>query len=155
MNKKSNFSGALLAFTLLLTVLWVNQARAQTDISKSFGDFTVYYTVFNSTFLTPEIASLYGFTRGDNRALVNISLVQSTDQGDTLGLPAEITGIARNLIGQTTNLGFVEISEGEATYYMASFVFADQDPLNFDIQVKHQGTRVAHRVQFTRTLYED
>ncbi|MBT5332285.1 MAG: DUF4426 domain-containing protein [Porticoccaceae bacterium] len=130
-------------------------AHAQTDISKDFGDYRVYYSVFNSSFITPEIAALYGLTRGSNRALVNISLIRTSADGDSLGLPAQVSGTARNLIMQNTPLNFVEIDEGDVTYYLASFRFDDQDPLHFDIEVNHEDTRVPHKLSFTRTLYAD
>ena len=144
-----------LFLTFFYMALNAHIASAQTDISKTFGNYTVYYSVFNSTFLTPEIASAYGFTRANDQALVNISLIESTETGSTLGLAANVSGNARNLIGQSTTLNFVEINEGNATYYLAAFTFADQDPLNFNIRVQHDNSRTPHEVSFTRTLYVD
>ena len=130
-------------------------ASAQNDISKDFGDYRVYYSVFNSSFITPDVADLYGLTRGANRALVNISLVKLSEDGNSLGLPAQVSGEARNLFAQSTPLRFIEIDEGDATYYLASFTFEDQDPLHFTINVGHEAVRIPYEVKLTRTLYRD
>lgn len=142
---------ALIAIGCLL----FGSASAQNDISKDFGDYRVYYSVFNSSFITPEVADLYGLTRGANRALVNISLVKLSEGGNSLGLPAQVSGETRNLFAQSTPLRFIEIDEGDATYYLASFTFEDQDPLHFTINVGHDGVRAPYEVTLTRTLYRD
>lgn len=140
---------------LVVGALLMGQAFAQTDISKSFGDYKVYYSVFNSSFITPEIAGIYALTRAADQAIVNISLIRTSPEGDSLGLPAQISGQTRNLIMQTLPLRFIEIDEGDATYYLAAFSFEDQDPLHFTIEVSHEGTRLPYEVNFTRTLYRD
>jgi hypothetical protein len=145
-----------LKFALIaIGCLFFASASAQNDISKDFGDYRVYYSIFNSSFITPEVADLYGLTRGANRALVNISLVKVSDEGNSLGLPAQVTGQAQNLLMQSIPLRFIEIDEGDATYYLASFTFEDQDPLHFTINVGHDGVRVPYEVKLTRTLYRD
>ena len=141
--------------SFLTACLLIGSLSAQTDISQDFGEYRVYYSVFNSSFITPEVADLYGLTRGSNRAMVNISLVKTSEEGTSFGLPAQINGNAQNLLMQSTPLRFVEIDEGDATYYLASFTFDDQDPLHFTINVGHDGVRVPYQVKFTRTLYRD
>ncbi len=138
-----------------IACLWLNSLNAQTDISQDFGEYRVYYSVFNSSFITPEIASTYGLTRADDRAIVNISLIKTSPQGDSLGLPAKVSGQIQNLIMQSTPLRFVEINEGDAVYYLASFRFEDQDPLHFKIELSHEASGQPYQVEFTRTLYHD
>src|SRR5690606_28404423 len=48
-------------FSLLLTC--VRSASADTLSMQRFGDYTVHFSVFNSTFITPEVASAYQLTR--------------------------------------------------------------------------------------------
>lgn len=153
--KTARINAWIALITLLSLVLYNQVASAQSDISKDFGEYRVYYSVFNSTFLTPEVAAAYGFTRAKDQALINISLIRHSSSGSSLGLSAQVSGSARNLIGQSTNLNFKEIQEGEATYYLAAFTFADQDPLNFDISVQQDNSSATYEVQFTRTLYAD
>lgn len=141
--------------SILIGCLLGGLVNAQNDISMDFGDYRVYYSVFNSSFIRPEVAELYGITRGSNRALINISLVELSAEGNSLGLPAQVSGQARNLLAQSIPLRFIEIDEGDATYYLASFTFDDEDPLHFTINVEHAGSRIPHELKFTRTLYRD
>ncbi len=142
-------------FALALGFLLFGQAQAQTDMFKNFGEYKVYYTVFNSSFITPEIAEIYGLTRAEDQAIVNISLVRTSPDGDSLGLPARVSGHRQNLFMQSFPFRFIEIDEGDATYYLAAFAFEDQDPLHFKIEVSHAGISVPYQIDFTRTLYHD
>lgn len=128
---------------------------AQTDNQKSFGDYHVLYSVFNSSFITPEIAAIYGITRAPNQALINISLIRSSGGQDSLGLKAKVSGQVQNLMLQSTPLVFREIDEGDAIYYIAALRFDDQDPLNFSISVQNPASSQPYEIKFARTLYVD
>lgn len=150
-------SGLCLLFMTLLAVT----SHAQTgqakpvETSQQFGEYTVHFSVFNSTFVSPEVARIYGLTRGKNQALVNISLTRTVDGKTTLGLPANVSGTATNLIQQQRSLSFKTIDEGDATYYLASVRHTNEEVINFDIQVQQDGSAVPFTVRFTRTLHID
>ena len=86
-------------------------ARAQVE---NFGDYTVYYSVVNSTFVTPEIAQQYGITRGQRNAFLNISVQKKTATGSTVPVNALVTGQKRNLLQQSSAIVFSEVTEGTA-----------------------------------------
>lgn len=151
MTKIINYWLAIAA--LMLTTCQL--ANAQSNAYEEFGNYRVFYSVFNSTFLQPDIAELHGFSRASNRALINIALIHSSDEGDSLGLPARVEGSAQNLIMQNKPLNFVEIRDGDAVYYLASFSFNNEEPLHFTVTVDHEGTATPHEVKFTKTLYRD
>lgn len=136
-------------------------AQAQIDqtklikTSETFGDYTVYYNVFNSTNIPPAIAETYKLVRGKDRALVNISVVKAENGKTSLGLPALVSGNTRNLMQQKQTLKFIEIREGDATYYLAPFVFNNEDVLHFDIQVKADADARPLAITFNRTLYTE
>jgi len=136
-------------------------AQAQIDqtklikTSETFGDYTVYYNVFNSTKLTPAIADAYQLVRGNDRALVNISLVKTENSKTSLGKPAKVSGNTKNLMQQTQTLTFVEIKEGDATYYLAPFVFNNEDVLHFNIDVRTEDNSQPMSFTFSRTLYTE
>jgi len=123
--------------------------------SETFGEYTVYYNVFNSTDIPPAIAETYKLVRGGDRALVNISLVKTEAGNTSLGLPAVVAGKTRNLMQQSQALKFIEIKEGDATYYLAPFVFNNEDVLHFDIQVKTDASAKSMEFTFNRTLYTE
>lgn len=123
--------------------------------SEKFGDYTVHYNVFNSTKLTPAIAEAYKLVRGKDRALVNISLVKTENGATSLGLPAVLSGNSKNLMQQKQALNFIEIKEGDATYYLAPFVFNNEDVLHFTIDVRVEESARPMSFTFSRTLYTE
>lgn len=143
--------------TLCITaamVLLAPLALAQEPF-KEYEGHRIFYSAFNSSFITPEVAQLHSLSRGSDQGLVNIAVVRSTPEGDSLGLPAGISGQVTNLIQQTETLEFAEIRDGEAVYYLAPFKFENEDALHFDITVSVDDTKAPYTFRFTRTLYED
>lgn len=132
----------------------INQPKEITT-QQQFGAYTVHYTVFNSRHIPASVAEAYQLVRGRDRAMVNISLTK-TQQGTTsLGLPAQVSGHSKNLMQQIQTLKFIEIQEGEATYYIAPFVFNNEDVLHFNVQVKTDADSQPLNITFNRTLYVD
>ena len=82
-------------------------------------------------FLQPDIAARYNVTRANDRAIVNLSVI---DDNDT-ALSAEVTGSTINLLSQTAPLQFAEIKEGEAIYYIAPLRYTDKDVLRFRVTI--------------------
>jgi hypothetical protein len=144
----------LLGFLSMPAFAQIDQPK-EIQTSQKFGNYTVHYNVFNSTSIPPQVAETYKLVRGKDRALVNISLTK-TDKGSTsLGLPAVVVGVTRNLMQQQQNLKFIEIKEGEATYYLAPFVFNNEELLHFEVQVIGEAENRPLKVSFSRTLYTD
>jgi hypothetical protein len=140
------FSGALVA--------QVDQVK-EIKTSQEFGDYRVHFNVFNSTDIPAAVARQFSLVRGKDRALVNISLVKTENGITSLGLPAQVSGVTRNLMQQKQDLKFIEVKEADVTYYLAPFVFNNEDFLYFDIQVKASPNAAPMKVQFNRTLYKD
>jgi hypothetical protein len=147
--------------TSFLFALCAMGAQAQVDQPKeistteTFGDYTVHYNVFNSTDVPAKVAETYKLVRGKDRALVNISVTKTVDGVTSLGLPAQISGVRRNLMQQKQTLKFVEVDEGDAIYYLAPFVFNNEELLHFDISVIVDGATRPMNITFNRTLYAD
>ena len=150
----------ILWFGIFLLVLSVS-AAAQIDQTKEIstsqkaGNYVVHFNVFNSTDIPASIAEQFKLVRGKDRALVNISLIKTENGKTSLGLPAIVSGATRNLMQQKQSLRFIEVKEGDVTYYLAPFVFNNEDLLYFDIQVKASENSSPILVQFNRTLYKD
>ncbi|MGD8175838.1 DUF4426 domain-containing protein [Marinimicrobium sp. ARAG 43.8] len=141
----------LLPLFTLLALFMASPGQAQTG-SERFGDYQVYYSVFNSTFVLPDVASIHGLVRGNDRALVNIS-VSRVDGG--LGVPATLTGTATNLLQQAQTLEFQEISEGDTTYYIAPMRHLNEERYHFRISLQPEDSEQAFTLQFTQTLYQE
>ena len=130
-------------------------AQAVSSTSTETGDYVIHHTVFNSSFLSPEIATIYGLTRGKDKAVVNVAVTRSDAGGNSRGLAAQVTGIARNLMQQSTKLTFSTVEEQDATYYIAPFEFDDQEIMHFYIDIHIPGEKYPKEIEFTKKLYHD
>lgn len=144
----------LLCLSAVSSQAQINQPKP-VETSQTFGEYTVHFSVFNSTFISPEVAKIYGLTRASNQSLVNISLTRTSDGKTSLGLPAEVSGTATNLIQQQRTLKFQTVSEGDATYYLAPVRHTNEEVINFIVQVKAESASAPLTVRFTRTLHEE
>jgi hypothetical protein len=131
---------------LILVFMVINQVQAQGQ--QQHGNYTVYHTIFDSTFLQPDIAAAYGVVRGEDLFLVNISV---NVDGKNFGQAVNLKGTATNLLQQQKTLDFKTISEGEATYYIAPLRVTSQDILHFAIDVRPP-EGAPFTVKFSRTL---
>ena len=144
-------SGAVLA-CFLSTLLWLAAAIADEEAYKDFGDYRVHYSAFNSSFVSPEVASVYNISRGADRGLVNIAVVP---EGAASGRTALVGGTVTDMLARQQTLEFVEVREGDAVYYLAPFRFANEDPLTFKVNVRPAGSNQTREVRFQRTFYRD
>lgn len=125
------------------------------DISVKQGDYEVFYSAFNTSFLSPEVASAAGFVRARNRGLVNISIVRYQD-GERIPVEAStIAGQSYDLIYRE-NLDFKPIAEPGAQYYLAPFKIAnDNEFIQFEITVVPEGLEKEIAIKFKRQFYLD
>lgn len=94
----------------------------------------MHYSAFNSTFLTPKVASSYQLTRNGYTAILNISVLDRASLGKP-ATEAKLTGHAKNLIGNLRELSFKQVKEGNAIYYLAEVPISNEEMLTFDIDV--------------------
>ena len=119
------------------------------------GDYRIYFSAFNSTFIQPEVAKRYNLRRGERYGIINIA-VGDVSQGEPgQAVTARLSGHITNLLTQKYNLTFSEINEGEAIYYLADFRFADEERLKFVVNVKPQGSDQEETLRFTQTFYRE
>ncbi|MDO3383165.1 DUF4426 domain-containing protein [Gilvimarinus algae] len=125
----------------------------QSERSQQFGSYTVHFSVFNSAFVPPKVAQAYGITRARDQALINISVTKTESGQTSLGLPAQVSGTAKNLIQQLQTLKFREVDEGNATYYIAPLKHSNEEMYHFAIDVAPEGAEQSFTVNFSRKLY--
>ena len=119
---------------------------------KTFGDVKIFYSAFNSRFITPEVAASYNITRGKDWGLVNLAVVKDGAQG---GSTALVKGHVANIIAQQQTLKFFEVREGKVVYYLAPFRFENEDAMTFKISIKPDPDKPAHNIRFQRRFYHD
>ena len=133
----------------------IPEARALQNDPLRFGDYEVYYSAFNSTFITPDIARVYGLERSPKHGLVNIAIRNIKDSETGKAVTAQLQGQHKNLLQQSVPLQFKEVREGSAVYYLAGFKFSNEEMLEFSIDVKPEGSDTRYPVTFRQTFYQD
>lgn len=121
---------------------------AAAERKQSFGDLDVHYSVFNSSFLQPDIAAATGLSRSKTQGVVNVAVLKAGKAST-----AQVSGKVKNLLGQDTALTFRQISESGAIYYVAQFPFNNREVMTFTLDVR-QGDE-SHRITFNQEIFPD
>ena len=121
---------ALFLCALCLAVPALAADYAKPDRKEVFGDTTVHYSAFTSSYLQPEVASAAGLIRSKNEGVLNIAVIKS-------GKPAtaNVSGTIKDLTGRETPLSFKQITETGAVYYIAQYKIDQQETFTFSIKV--------------------
>ena len=138
----------------LVSTCWRLVAHAA-EIVREQG-FEIQVQPFPSTFLTQDVASIYGFERSRRQALINVVVLKVQADGQARGaLPATVTGFSKNLLGQTQTLSFQEIDEGkDAIYYLAPVRVSSEEEIQIVLEVIPEAAR-AIDVNFKHRVYVD
>lgn len=136
-------------FLALILLFAAGPSTAQQ--SERFGPYELHYSVVNTTFLAPEVASTYGITRGKNRAILNLAVREHTDSG-TEPRSMQLQGRTRDLI-QAQDLEFQEVREGPAIYYISEFRFINEEWRFFEVDFRPEGSDETYRFELKHQLY--
>jgi hypothetical protein len=136
---------------ILVLALTLLPGLASAQQSEVFGPFELYYSVVNTTFLDPEIAATYHITRGEKRAILNLSVRENLPAGSAARTML-LQGRTWDLI-QNQALEFREIREGEAVYYIAEFPFINEEWRFFEVEFRPDGADQTYTFKFKHQLY--
>ena len=118
-----------------------------------FGEFELHYIVIPTTTLQPDIAARYDISRGKDKALCNISVIDTNGKG----VSAVLEGSTQNLLGQRQDLSFREVVDGDAIYYLATIRHANEEVHRINIGARVQassGVKAAStNLKITQKLY--
>lgn len=121
---------------------------AAAERKQSFGDLDVHYSVFNSSFIQPDIAAAAGLTRSKTLGVINVAVLKAGKAST-----AVVGGEVKDLLGKSTALTFRQVTEGGAIYYLAQFPFKTREVLSFTLDVR-QGDN-PHRITFNQEMFPD
>jgi hypothetical protein len=143
-----------LLILLLCGIAATGRLCAQDDISVRSGAYEIFYSAFNTSFLSPEVASAIGAVRAKNRGMVNISIVRHFADGQQQAVAAKtIEGSTFNLLHRET-LDFQEVVETNARYYLATFnINNDNELIVIDVAVRPEGEAKPIELSFKRHFY--
>lgn len=139
-------------FLIITIYFFCYLANAQENTSYELEHHTIYYNVFNSTMILPEIAQANQLVRAKNQVYLNIAVV---NKKGGYGIPAAITASYRNLMQQEFTLNFIEIKEANAVYYLAPIRFNNEEVLHIDVQAGPADQSELASFRITKKLYKD
>ncbi|WP_413793080.1 MULTISPECIES: DUF4426 domain-containing protein [unclassified Pseudomonas] len=122
---------ALFLITACLSVGAMAADAIKAERMEKFGDITVHYNTFNSTFLTPDIAKAAELIRSKHQGVINVSVIK-----DGKPLMAQVSGTVKDLTSKTVPLTFRQITEAGAIYYIAQYPVDQQETRTFEIKVQ-------------------
>ncbi|MGE8153711.1 DUF4426 domain-containing protein [Pseudomonas vancouverensis] len=137
---------ALFLLTACLSVMAMAADIIKGERQESFGDVTVHYNTFNSTYLTPDIAKSAELIRSKNQGVINVSVIK-----DGKPLIANVTGTVKDLTSQSVALNFRQITEQGAVYYIAQYPVEQQEIRTFEIKVQN-GDKI-NTINFNQELF--
>ncbi|MGH8389830.1 MAG: DUF4426 domain-containing protein [Pseudomonas sp.] len=137
---------ALFLLTACLSVTAMAADVIKGERQETFGDVTVHYNTFNSTYLTPDIAKATELTRSKNQGVINVSVLKD-------GTPqmAQVSGTVKDLTSQSVPLNFKQITEQGAIYYIAQYPVPQQETRTFEIKVQ-TGDKI-NTINFNQELF--
>ncbi|MCK6189030.1 MULTISPECIES: DUF4426 domain-containing protein [unclassified Pseudomonas] len=138
-----------LAIFLLTACLGANAMAADTidaNRKKDFGDITVHYNTFTSSFLSPETAQKIGVVRSKEKGLINVTVIKGVTP-----VTAQVTGTIKDLGGKSEILTFKQIEEKGGISYLAPYSVTQREYKTFTINVETGGK--AHGFQFNQELF--
>lgn len=122
---------ALFLITACLSVGAMAADAIKAERMEKFGDITVHYNTFNSTFLTPDIAKAAELIRSKEQGVINVSVLK-----DGKPLMAQVSGTVKDLTSQSVPLKFKQVTEQGAIYYIAQYPVPQQETRTFEIKVQ-------------------
>lgn len=137
---------ALLLLTACLSASAMAADVIKGERKETFGDVTVHYNTFNSTFLTPDIAKAAELVRSKNQGVINVSVIK-----DGKPLIASVTGTVKDLTSQSVPLNFKQVTEQGAIYYIAQYPVPQQETRTFEIKVQN-GDKI-NTINFNQELF--
>ncbi len=137
---------AMLLLTACLSASALAADVIKGERQETFGDVTVHYNTFNSTYLQPDIAKAAELIRSKNQGVINVSVIK-----DGKPLIASVTGTVKDLTSKSVPLNFRQVTEQGAVYYIAQYPVDQQETRTFEIKVQN-GDKI-NTINFNQELF--
>jgi hypothetical protein len=126
---------------------------AVADNSTKIPGYVIHHNAFTTDALSADIANAYNIRRSSNRAMLNVSIIREANGKPGTAVPATVTAVARNLMGQKREVPMREVREGEAIYYIGDFLVGHRETLDFAIDVTPAGDSRTHSARLSQEFY--
>ncbi|MEJ2611733.1 MAG: DUF4426 domain-containing protein [Candidatus Thiodiazotropha sp.] len=139
---------------VLLALLFTLPAWAENSTTIP-GGYTIHHNAIPSSSLDPAIAKQYGIQRSKYRGMLNVSIIKSAEGTTGKSSEAVVMAKANNIRGQLISIPMRKVNEGDAIYYIGEFRIADQETLNFEVEVQPKGMTRFYTAKFSQDFYID
>lgn len=136
---------------LMLLSSWVS---ANGESMQQFGDYQVHYSIFNTSFISPEIAQHYNIVRSKSSAMINIAVLKKQADGSYKNVTAHVSGEHNDLVRKEA-LNFTLVREQHAIYYLTTFTIHHNIDVYFTFTIQPDPNQPAFKLQLTKRLYRD
>ncbi|MES9970110.1 MAG: DUF4426 domain-containing protein [Candidatus Thiodiazotropha sp.] len=123
--------------------------------STAIPGFTIHHNAIPSATLEPSVARQYGIQRSKYRGMLNVSVIKSVAGTTGESSEAVVLAKANNIRGQLISIPMRKIIEGDAIYYIGEFRIADQEKLNFELQVQPKGETRYYSAKLSQEFFID
>jgi hypothetical protein len=130
----------------------VPEAQPAGATSENIGEHVVHFSAQTTDQLPPEVARAYNIVRSKNRAMLNVSILRTSDN---VAVEADVAVKAVNLTGQLKSITMRQIDEQDAIYYIGEVAVANRETLIFDISIAPEGVATPSEVRFKRQFFTD
>jgi len=123
--------------------------------STTIPGYIVHHNAISSDTLDPAIAMQYRIQRSKYRGMLNVSVIKQIPETTGKAVDANIMAKATNIRGQLISIPMRKVEEAEAIYYIGEFRIADQETLNFELQVKPKGESKFYKAELKQQFFID
>lgn len=138
---------AAAALMAVASTAWAEQAR-------DFGAYRIHYSAVPTTTLSAGIAAQYGIERSARRAMINITVMDTTGE-EPRSVGADVEATAVNLSDQFRRIDMRRIVEGEAVYHIGVFHITDGETLELTVKARPPERDDPHVLTFRKTFHVD
>jgi hypothetical protein len=142
----------LKVLALLVSAFLLLNNTAQAETFEKDG-YVIHYSAFNASFITEKVAKAYNLNRSRYRGMINIAVHRKLKNGETRPVVAQLSGRATRLSGSESPLQFQMVGEGDAIYYLAETIVANNELLRFSITIRPTPQSNPIKLNFEQTFF--
>ena len=140
---------------LLLLGLFLFSFSAFAENSTSIPGYTIHHNAISTASLDPAVANQYRIQRSKYRGMLNVSVIKDVPDSTGKSVDAIVMANATNIRGQLISIPMRKVTEGDAIYFIGEFRIADQETLNFHLQVKPKGETRFYKAELKQEFFID
>ncbi|MEO0437244.1 MAG: DUF4426 domain-containing protein [Pseudomonadota bacterium] len=141
------------AISVVLIVVAFTAPSAMAQLSERFGPYELHFSVVNTTFIEPEVAAQYGLARGKRRAILNLSLREHLEDGNTVAREMDLKGLSWDLTERQDFFDFIQVIEGPAIYYIGEFKFLNREWRYFEVDFQPENDGETFNYKFKHQMW--